>query len=260
MKITIYTIPECQFSKTEKEYLSSKNIPFEEKNLEANRDFLTEMLTLSNNFAGTPVTKIEKDDGQIVILKGFTKEEFEKELGAAPAGQVQPTPEVQTATAPVTEASAALDQAAAAVVPPGAPVSTDPVVADPPMPPSPIAPEAPAPFAQAPVADMNMPAAPDMQQPAPTQMTPDMQANFPPPQAPAMPDMNSMNTQQPEMGVIPPADPNAGQMGAPDQSLNSILNNLEQKVSDTPDASNQPQQPQAAVNPDPMNPPVPPQA
>jgi len=81
MKITLYTITDCPFSKQEKEYLSSHQLTFEEKNLEANREFLTEMLTVSNNFAGTPVTKVEKDDGQIAVLKGFTKEEFDKLLG-----------------------------------------------------------------------------------------------------------------------------------------------------------------------------------
>jgi glutaredoxin len=84
MKITIYTITECAFSKQEKEYLSSHGLQFEEKNLEVNREFLTEMLAVGNNFAGTPVTKIEKDDGQIVILKGFTAAEFDKTLALAP--------------------------------------------------------------------------------------------------------------------------------------------------------------------------------
>jgi len=81
MKITVYTVSDCQFSQAEKEYLKLHNLPFEEKNLEQNREWLTEMLAVSNNFAGTPVTKIEKDDGTIVVLKGFTKEEFDKELG-----------------------------------------------------------------------------------------------------------------------------------------------------------------------------------
>lgn len=101
MKITVYTVSECQFSKAEKEYLKLNNLSFEEKNLEQNREWLTEMLAVSNNFAGTPVTKIEKDDGTIVVLKGFTKEEFDKELGIGqpPVAQVnaqinipQPTP------------------------------------------------------------------------------------------------------------------------------------------------------------------------
>ena len=92
MKITVYTVSDCQFSKAEKEYLQSHNLPFEEKNLEQNREWLTEMLAVSNNFAGTPVTKIEKDDGQIVVLKGFTQEEFDQVLGfkkEQPVNQVQ---------------------------------------------------------------------------------------------------------------------------------------------------------------------------
>ncbi len=81
MKITIYTVSDCQFSKAEKEYLKQHNLQYEEKNLEQNREWLTEMLAVSNNFAGTPVTKIEKDDGTIVVLKGFTQGEFDQELG-----------------------------------------------------------------------------------------------------------------------------------------------------------------------------------
>ncbi len=87
MKITIYTISGCPFSKEEKEYLQSKSIAFEEKNLETNREFLTEMLAVSNNFAGTPVTKIDKDDGQVVVLKGFTQQELEDAV--APAMKMQ---------------------------------------------------------------------------------------------------------------------------------------------------------------------------
>ena len=91
MKVTIYTVSDCKFSQAEKDYLLSKNITFEEKNLESNREFLTEMLNLSNNFAGTPVTKIEKDDGQIAILKGFTKEEFDTSLGLSTEQGATPT-------------------------------------------------------------------------------------------------------------------------------------------------------------------------
>ena len=99
MKITIYTIKDCAFSKQEKEYLNLNKLQFEEKDLEVNKDFLTEMLTVSNNFAGTPVTKIEKDDGSIVVLKGFTKEEFDTTFGLAPAPANSQTP---PAAAPAT--------------------------------------------------------------------------------------------------------------------------------------------------------------
>ncbi|EKE15400.1 MAG: hypothetical protein ACD_12C00034G0007 [uncultured bacterium] len=81
MKITVYTIKDCAFSKQEKEYLNTNKLVFEEKDLETNKDFLTEMLAISNNFAGTPVTRVEKDDGTISVLKGFTKEEFDTTFG-----------------------------------------------------------------------------------------------------------------------------------------------------------------------------------
>lgn len=118
MKIILYTISTCEFSKQEKEYLASHNLPFEEKSVEQNREFLTEMLTVGNNFAGTPLTKIEKDDGKIEILKGFTKSEFDKVLGfeekAAPVTPVVPVVPAAAAPAPTP--------------PPVAPVVPEPVV------------------------------------------------------------------------------------------------------------------------------------
>ena len=88
MKITVYTIKDCAFSKQEKEYLNTNKLAYEEKNLETNKDFLTEMLAISNNFAGTPVTRVEKDDGSIAVLKGFTKAEFDTTFGFASPAEV----------------------------------------------------------------------------------------------------------------------------------------------------------------------------
>jgi len=105
MKITVYTVSDCQFSKAEKEYLQSHNLPYEEKNLEQNREWLTEMLAVSNNFAGTPVTKIEKDDGQIVVLKGFTQEEFDQVLGFKKEEPVAQASANISVTPPVNEPS-----------------------------------------------------------------------------------------------------------------------------------------------------------
>lgn len=100
MKIILYTISTCQFSKQEKDYLTAHNLPFEEKNVEQNREFLTEMLTVGNNFAGTPLTKIEKDDGKIEVIKGFTKEEFDKVLGFEPVAQPATPPPAPAQQAP----------------------------------------------------------------------------------------------------------------------------------------------------------------
>ncbi len=108
MKITVYTIKDCAFSKQEKEYLNTNKLVFEEKDLETNKDFLTEMLAISNNFAGTPVTRVEKDDGTIAVLKGFTKEEFDTTLGLTPVAPpsnnetpIPPTPVEPISPAPV---------------------------------------------------------------------------------------------------------------------------------------------------------------
>lgn len=81
MVITIYTINDCPFCKKEKDYLTSHNLPFIEKNLESNREYLEEMMAVSDKFAGVPFTDINKDDGTRVKLKGFTKEEFDAALG-----------------------------------------------------------------------------------------------------------------------------------------------------------------------------------
>lgn len=146
MKITVYTTNTCEFSKKEKEFLAANNLPFEEKNLESNREFLTEMLAVSNNFAGTPVTRIEKEDGQIIVLKGFTEEEFKTALGISPAPAaatvapesvpatvaepvvaqpVNPTPEVVSPVAPAPVVETPAVTAPVAEVPP-APVQTTP--------------------------------------------------------------------------------------------------------------------------------------
>ena len=111
MKITIYTTTDCQYSKQEKDYLTANKLVFEEKNLEVNKEFLTEMMAISNNFAGTPVTRVEKDDGTIAVLKGFTKEEFDTTFGLAQPHAAAPVPpvtepakvETPTVAAPVSE-------------------------------------------------------------------------------------------------------------------------------------------------------------
>lgn len=139
MKITVYTITECQFSKQEKEYLQSHGVQFEEKNVSSNREFLTEMLAVGSNFAGTPVTKIDTDDGKTVVLKGFTKEEFDKTLGfeAQPAAPATQQPEGAMAPqAPVASDTQSADTsvpAPAVDMPPAAPVAPAQPTVDPAM-------------------------------------------------------------------------------------------------------------------------------
>lgn len=252
MKITLYTINDCQFSKQEKEYLKSHNLPFEEKNLEANREFLTEMLAVSNNFAGTPVTKIEKDDGQITVLKGFTKEEFDTAFGIAAA----PT---QPATQPVAPPPPPPVEAHATVTPPPPP-EPKPEPVQPPPPPEPTPPPQPAPEPQ-PLPPIDLPKPPEpppitptpepvqsppapsnpvkdtqtndalnnllsqLNTPAPTQSAPTIQAI---PESPAQPTVSeSQTTPQPTASQPVPPPQN-------DPALAAILNDLQNKSSQTP--------------------------
>lgn len=137
MKITVYTITECQFSKLEKEYLSSHGLQFEEKNVSTNREFLTEMLTVGSNFAGTPVTKIDTDDGKTVVLKGFTKEEFDKALGFEGTPPVEA--KVAETTAPVQAQVAPAPTEQQPPVTPAAVQPVAPVVETAPTQPAPVA-------------------------------------------------------------------------------------------------------------------------
>lgn len=159
MKVTIYTINNCGFCAQEKEYLTSKSIPFEEKNIETRREYLSEMLEKSDKFAGVPFTLIEKDDGTIVKLKGFTKEEFDGTFG-----------QVGTATSsPVQTMEAAVQAPASNVVPettvpevtaPVAPVTAPPVIEKPPVESPPVV-ESPS-SAPTPVPQPETPVVPDV--------------------------------------------------------------------------------------------------
>jgi glutaredoxin 3 len=259
MKITIYTTSTCSFSAAEKAYLQSRNLPFEEKNVETSKENLEELLKVGNNFAGTPVTKIEKDDGKVVILKGFTKEEIEKELPLttpavqAPASQT-PTLDVVSPVAPETPAAPAampdLSMAPAPAV--GEPVAD---VSAAPMPP-----------VQMP--DMTMPQSPVSIDPVVSQVMPNM-ATQPPvvtfdpapmnvpatqepapmyqpqtPMAPAMPE-----PAMPTMSFEPPMA-QAPQQTAPamptNNPLDSILKDLQNKVG-SPDTGVSPAAPASVM-------------
>jgi len=118
MKVTIYTINNCGFCAQEKEYLTSKSISFEEKNIETRREYLSEMLEKSDKFAGVPFTLVEKDDDTVVKLKGFTKEEFDGTFGQS----------AESTSTPVQTMEAAVQAPASEVTTPPAPVVSPPVV------------------------------------------------------------------------------------------------------------------------------------
>lgn len=261
MKITVYTINDCKFSQAEKEYLKKNNVEFEEKNLETNRDFLTEMLAVSNNFAGTPVTKIEKDSGEAIVLKGFTQEEFDKALGITSEG-TSPTAQtavVATASTEMQKEESTQTAAQTSGIPEGQIEETSPASVE-----AVSQPEAPT---------VNASSA-DVQQPTPTvveslseddssSVTPSNDMPVPPPvepltpvapasadsigpislsDAPAAPatetpvetvpatDMNTANAQPTaEATPAPATQPSAAPQPAND-ALNSVLQNLESQV------------------------------
>lgn len=176
MKITVYTVTDCQFSKQEIEYLKSKNLQFEEKNLETNKDFLTEMLAVGDNFAGTPLTRIEKDDGQSVVLKGFTQSEFDEALGF----KLPVTPKIETAAPASTPVNVPTDineiNLASTAPPPPAQTASSPTTPTEPTvlesPPIPTVIEPPSqPIQQPtsrPITDQSTPVIPDVQPSVPT--------------------------------------------------------------------------------------------
>lgn len=247
MKVTLYTINDCKFSQAEKDYLKTNNIAFEEKNVEQNRDFLTEMLGISENFAGTPVTQIEKDDGTKNVLKGFTQEEFDKEFGLA-TGAVAPMASAPTdnTAAPTAAPSSPAIGGAPDVAPPTpptppkemntpaptpepAPIDVKPVslsdsgtspapavVNTPPAAPEPVV-AAPAPDAQTkPISlseNLSEPKAVDTSPTPPT--VPPAQSSSPQP----APDATSAPAPSASSGQAPGADP-----------LNSVLENLQSQV------------------------------
>lgn len=218
MKITIYTITDCQFSKQEKEYLAGHNLPFEEKNLETNHEYLTEMLNVSNNFAGTPVTKLEKDDGSTVVLKGFTAEEFDKELGF--------TSEAKPAEEQPKEAKTEEQSVAPPAAPPEMPT---------PQPPAPV-PQPPTPQPPTPETPVVPPSVPDQS----AQTLPPLSMNSEPtmPQQPAAP-----VAQAPAAEATPPVETTID-----DASLDAILNQLQEKTG-APEQTNTPQAPAASPAP-----------
>ncbi|OGK41343.1 hypothetical protein A3A74_03355 [Candidatus Roizmanbacteria bacterium RIFCSPLOWO2_01_FULL_35_13] len=199
MKITLYTVNDCQFSKQEKDYLTSHQLQFEEKNLELNKEFLTEMLAISDNFAGTPVTKIEKDDGQSVVLKGFTQAEFDEALGykeAVAEKKDAPAESMPSEVAPVSTPTTAPSDLN---VPPPVPSVAAPVTDV---------------SAQPPTVTMSSPTPPAIVEP-PTQLTQDSMSTAPVPTV----------QEPPAPAVEPPKAPE-------DPKLASVLSNLQNMSTD----------------------------
>lgn len=75
-QIVLYSVSWCPHCKEAKEYLTSHNIPFTNKDVELDDNAMTE-LTGKYKSTGVPVIVIGKDEK---VIKGFDKEKFEKVL------------------------------------------------------------------------------------------------------------------------------------------------------------------------------------
>jgi len=76
-KVKVYSAPWCPWCRRTKEWLKSKNIAFEEVNVDEDRKAAEEMVKKSGQ-TGIPVTEI---DGQIII--GFDRPKLAKALGVS---------------------------------------------------------------------------------------------------------------------------------------------------------------------------------
>lgn len=75
-KIVLYSVSWCPHCKEAKEYFTSNNIPFINRDVELDEAAMTD-LTKKYKSQGVPVIVIGDDK---IILKGFSREKFEKSL------------------------------------------------------------------------------------------------------------------------------------------------------------------------------------
>jgi len=80
MKILIYSTTTCPYCRMLKDYLNSKNVPFEEKLVDQDDTAREEMMQVSGGFLGVPFTVVEKDSGERQTIIGFDKNSFEELL------------------------------------------------------------------------------------------------------------------------------------------------------------------------------------
>lgn len=72
MKITIYSTTTCPYCKSLKDYLTGKNIPFDEKEIDQDDSAREEMLKVSEGFQGVPFVVVE-NEGKVDTVMGFDK-------------------------------------------------------------------------------------------------------------------------------------------------------------------------------------------
>lgn len=72
-KVTVYTSSTCPYCQMAKEYLKEREIPFDEKNVQTDKDARNELMAMG--YTGVPVICVDKE--QIV---GFDKNKLDELL------------------------------------------------------------------------------------------------------------------------------------------------------------------------------------
>ncbi|MBI2621225.1 MAG: hypothetical protein HYW63_01075 [Candidatus Levybacteria bacterium] len=79
-KVKIYSTTTCPYCKMLKQYLSEKNIQFEDVLIDQQPEEMQASIDSCGSM-GVPCTHITKDDGTVVNILGFDKEKINNVLG-----------------------------------------------------------------------------------------------------------------------------------------------------------------------------------
>lgn len=77
-KVVVYTQDGCRPCEEEKLWLKDKEIPFEERNIRKNEQYLQEIISIGAS--ATPATVIEDENGRETIF-GFDQPQLVQKLG-----------------------------------------------------------------------------------------------------------------------------------------------------------------------------------
>lgn len=80
MNVTVYSTTTCPYCKMLKNYLSEKNVDFQEKLVDQDDAARDEMMEASGGFLGVPFTVVEKEGEKETII-GFDKNKVNQVLG-----------------------------------------------------------------------------------------------------------------------------------------------------------------------------------
>jgi glutaredoxin len=76
--VIVYTQPTCGPCQEEKVWLAQHGVSFEERDIRKNDAYFNEAVNLGASM--TPVTLVEKENGERIVVHGFDQEELKKAL------------------------------------------------------------------------------------------------------------------------------------------------------------------------------------